>query len=126
MPLEQLIATTPGDVLATDQTEAVMAFYSQSYALVRFMREAGSGKRLATYRRLLADGLHGDWPLDEASKRIAADRSVPRNLLWNHIVGLVLFQEYVGDDVATVEQEYLAFCREITSQWQKNPRHASF
>ena len=123
IPLEQLIATTPGDVLATDQTEAVMAFYSQSYALARFL---SSGTRLAAYRRLLADGLHGDWPLDEVSRKIAADRSVPRNVLWNHIVGLVLFQEYVGDDFATVEQEYLAFCREITSQWQKNPRHASF
>ena len=113
IPLEQLIATTPGHVLATDQTEAVMAFYSQSYALVRFLREADSGKRLADYRRLLADGLHGDWPLDETSKRIAADRTVPRNILWNNIVGLLLFQEYVGDDFQRVEQEYLAFCRKI-------------
>ena len=116
MPLAELIATTPGDVLATDQTEAVMAFYSQSYALVRFLREADSGKRLASYRRLLADGLHGDWPLDETSRKIAADRSVPRNILWNNIVGLILFQEYVGDDFEPVEQEYMAFCREITQQ----------
>jgi hypothetical protein len=115
MPLEQLIATTPGDVLATDQTEAVMAFYSQSYALVRFLREAASGARLATYRRLLADGLHGDWPLDEVSRKIAADRSVPRNILWNNIVGLILFQEYIGDDFEPIEQEYLAFCRRIVA-----------
>ena len=115
MPLEQLIATTPGDVLATDQTEAVMAFYSQSYALVRFLREAGSGERLATYRRLLADGLHGDWPLDEVSRKIAADRSVPRNILWNNIVGLILFQEYIGDDFELIDQEYLAFCRRIVA-----------
>jgi len=115
MPLEQLIATTPGDVLATDQTEAVMAFYSQSYALVRFLREAGSGERLATYRRLLADGLHGDWPLDEVSRKIATDRSVPRNILWNHIVGLVLFQEYIGDDFDSIDEEYLAFCRRIVA-----------
>lgn len=116
MPLEQLIATTPGDVLATDQAEAVMAFYSQSYALVRFLREAGSGERLATYHRLLADGLRGDWPLDEASRKIASDRSVPRNILWNNIVGLILFQEYVGDDFEPVEQEYLAFCQEIVNE----------
>ena len=116
LPLEQLIATTPGDVLATDQTEAVMAFYSQSYAMVRFLREAGSGARLATYRRLLADGLHGDWPLDETSRRIAIDRSIPRNILWNNIVGLVLFREYVGQDFEPVEQEYLAFCQEIANQ----------
>jgi len=35
---------SPGEALATDQTEAVMAFYSQSYALTRFLREAGYGK----------------------------------------------------------------------------------
>ena len=36
IPLRELIVTSPGEVLASDQTEAVMAFYSQSYALVRF------------------------------------------------------------------------------------------
>jgi len=36
--LKELIATSPGEVLATDQSETVLAFYSQSYALVRFSR----------------------------------------------------------------------------------------
>jgi hypothetical protein len=115
MPLEELIATNPGDVLATDQTEAVMAFYSQSYALVRFLREAGDGQRLDTYHQLLADGLHGDWPLDKVSRKIATDRNIPRNILWNHIVGLVLFHEYIGDDFDRIEKEYLAFCRQIVA-----------
>jgi len=115
LPLRDLIATTPGDVLATDQTEAVMAFYSQSYALIRFLREAGGGERLGDYRRLLADGLRGDWPLDEVSKKIATDRNIPRNILWNHLVSLVLFHEYIGDDYEPVEKEYLAFCRQIVA-----------
>lgn len=115
MTLEELIGTTPGDVLATDQTEAVMAFYSQSYALVRFLKESGSEQRLDTYHRLLADGLRGAWPLDGVSRKIAIDRSVPRNILWNHIVGLILFQEYIGGDFDPVEQEYLAFCRRIVA-----------
>ena len=115
MSLDKLIATTPGDVLATDKTEAVVAFYSQSYALVRFLRESGSEQRLDTYRRLLVDGLRGTWPLDGVSRKIAVDRSVPRNILWNHIVSLILFQEYVGDDFEPVEQEYLAFCRRIVA-----------
>jgi hypothetical protein len=114
VPLEELIATTPGDVLASDQTDAVMAFYSQSYALMRFLREADSGRRLATYRRLLADGLEGRWPLDEVSRKIAIDRSIPRSILWNQIVGLILFQEYISKDFEPVEKEYLAFCRQIT------------
>ena len=115
LPLRDLIATTPGDVLATDQTETVLAFYSQSYALVRFLREAGGGERLGDYRRLLADGLQGDWPLDEVSKKIAADRNISRNILWNHLVSLVLFHEYIGDDYEPVEKEYLAFCRQIVA-----------
>jgi hypothetical protein len=113
IPLKELIATNPGDVLATDQTEAVMAFYSQSYALVRFLREASDRERLDIYHRLLADGLRGNWPLDKVSRKIATDRNIPRNILWNHIVGLVLFQEYIGDDFDLIEKEYLAFCRQI-------------
>ncbi|KPL21205.1 MAG: hypothetical protein AMJ75_10450 [Phycisphaerae bacterium SM1_79] len=115
IPLRALIATNPGDVLATDQTEAAMAFYSQSYALVRFLREAGYGQRLGIYHQLLADGLRGDWPLDDVSKKIAMDRNIPRNVLWNHIVGLLLFQAYIGDDFGQIEKEYLAFCRQITA-----------
>ncbi len=115
LPLRDLIATTPGDVLATDQTEAVIGFYSQSYALIRFLREADDGERLDDYRRLLADGLRGDWPLDEASKKIASDRNIPRNILWNHFVSMVLFREYIGDDYESVEKEYLAFCRQIVA-----------
>jgi hypothetical protein len=115
LPLRNLIATTPGDVLATDQTEAVMGFYSQSYALIRFLRETGGVERLGDYHRMLADGLRGDWPLDEVSKKIAADRNIPRNILWNHLVSLVLFHEYIGDDYEPVEKEYLAFCRQIVA-----------
>ncbi len=113
IPLKELIVMNPGDVLATDQTKDVMAFYSQSYALVRFLREYGRGQRLLIYHKLLADGLYGNWPLDETSKKIAADRNIPRSVLWNHIVGLALFQEYVGFDIEQIEQEYLVFCRQI-------------
>jgi hypothetical protein len=115
IPLDELIVMNPGDVLASDQTEDVMAFYSQSYALVRFLREAGQKKRLGVYQRLLADSLYGNWPLDDASKDMAADRNVPRTILWNHIVGLSLFQEYVGYDLKQIDKEYLAFCIEITN-----------
>jgi len=113
IPLKELLATNPGEVLATDETEAVMAFYSQSYALVRFLREADCGTWLGNYRRLLADGLNGDWPLDKVSRRIAKDRNVPRTVLWNRIVGTGLFNRYISDDFGRTEREYLAFCRRI-------------
>jgi hypothetical protein len=113
IPLRELTAINPGQVLATDMTEDVMAFYSQSYALVRFLREADSGKRMSIYQRLLADGLWGNWPLDEVSREVAIDRNIPRTILWNHIVGTSLFQKYIDEDFERIEQEYLAFCRQI-------------
>ena len=85
------------------------------YFEIGCLREADGGRYAETYKRLLADGLRGRWPLDETSKHIAADRRVPRNILWNHIVGLLLFQEYVGKDFEPVEREYLAFCQEIAA-----------
>ena len=113
IPLTELVTMNPGDVLATDQTEAVMAFYSQSYALVRFLQEAGYGRRLGIYRKLLADGLRGDWALDEVNKTIATDRNIPKTVSWNRIVGRGLFEDYIGDDFNQIEKEYLAFCRQI-------------
>jgi hypothetical protein len=113
MPLKELIAVNPGEVLATDETEALMGFYGQSYALVRFLREADYGKRLGIYRKLLQGGLRGDWLLDEVSKRIAIDRNIPRTIVWNRIVGLLLFERYIGDDFDQIEKEYLDFCMQI-------------
>jgi len=111
--LKELVATSPGEVLATDQTEAVTAFYSQSYALVRFLREGSYGKRLSCYQRLLWDGLSGRWPLDESAGTTAEDRNLPRTVLWNRQVGPQLFEYYVGNDLAQLEQEYLTFCQGI-------------
>ncbi len=113
IPLKELIVMNPGDVLATDQTKAVTAFYSQSYALVRFLQESGYGRWRSVYRRLLLDGLTGDWTLDEVNKKIATDRNRPKTVLWNRIVGRGLFEDYVSDDFEQTEKEYLSFCRQI-------------
>jgi hypothetical protein len=116
IPLKELIAINPGEVLATNEAEQVLAFYGQSYALARFLREGGLGKRTGNYRQLLFDGLKGNWPLDEVSRRIAEDRNEPRTILWNRIVGQLLFQYYVGSNFEQIEQQYLAFCRQIINQ----------
>lgn len=116
--LKELIAINPGEVLAMNESEAVMAFYSQSYALARFLREAEHERRLNNYRRLLLDGLNGDWPLNGATKTVAIDRNLPRTVQWNRVVGLLLFKEYIGDDFEQIEKEYLVFCRQIVYQTQ--------
>ena len=119
LPLRELVAMNPGEVLAADdtgglnQTEAMTAFYSQAYALVRFMREEQYGKRLGNYHDLLLDGLRGNWPLSEAARKIAADRNIPLTVQWNRFVGTQLFQLYVSNDFDEIEKEYITFCRKI-------------
>ena len=113
IPLKELITMNPGEALATDRTEAITAFYGQSYALVRFLREEDYGKRLSSYHRLLLDGLRGNWPIDKVSKKIVADRNIPLTIRWNRTVGLQLFKHYIGDDFYKIEKEYIAFCRKM-------------
>jgi hypothetical protein len=115
-PLKELIEISPGEVLAMNESEQVLAFYSQSYALVRFLREGSFRKHLSNYRHLLSDGLKGNWPLDEVSKKIAEDRNRPRTVLWNRIVGQLLFEQYIGNDFDQIEREYLVFCRQIVDK----------
>ena len=113
IPLQELIAMNPGEVLATEIRDGIVAFYGQSYALVRFLREDGFGKRLGNYHQLLLDSLRGDWPLGEASRRIAADRNIPLTVPWNRAVGTQLFKHYISEDFDQIEEEYLTFCRKI-------------
>ncbi len=113
IPLRRLITLNPGEVLATNQVEPVTAFYAQSYALVRFLRESEYGKRLSNYHRLLLDSLNGRWPLNSTVRRIAADRNIPLTVRWNRIVGPQLFKHYVTDEFEQIQEEYVIFCRKI-------------
>jgi len=112
IPLKKLVAMNPGEAIVTSD-EAVMAFYSQSYALVRFLREEGYGKRLGNYRQLLQDGLKGRWPLEKKGRRMAGDRNIPMTVWWNRAIGTKLFEYYISDDFDQIEEEYLKFCRKM-------------
>ena len=116
MPLRELIAVNPGEVLAANEDGAVAAFYGQSYALVRFLREEDYGKRLRNYHQLLLGGLGGDWPLNAANKRIAADRNIRQTFLWNRTISPLLFKHYIEEDFDQIEKEYVAFCKKIVYQ----------
>jgi hypothetical protein len=90
-----------------------MAFYAQSYALVRFLREENYGIRLSKYHDLLLGALRGNWPLEPSLKKIAANRNIPLTTRWNKFVSPKLFSLYIDDDLEKIEAEYLAFCRKI-------------
>jgi len=83
IPLKNLVALNPGEVIGGQDN--TMAFYSQSYALVRFLREEGYGKRLSRYNSLLLGGLRGTWPLSEEYKKIASDRNIRLTVEWKRI-----------------------------------------
>ncbi len=129
MPLKALIMLNPGEVV-TEGDGAVSAFYSQAYALVRFLREDDYGKRLGKYQKMLSDGLNGLWPIDQQDANAAADRNIPLTVIWNRNVGSALFDRYIitglerplvtkikpGQDIVhfdTIEKEYFIFCKKI-------------
>jgi hypothetical protein len=112
IPLETLLESDPGDLLGDDPQ--VSAFYSQCYALVRFLREADAGKRKADFNRLLAGALEGKWPLSDEDKKIASDRTIPLTSGWNKIAGPLLFKHYFAANLDGIEKQYLDFCRDIT------------
>lgn len=110
MSLGQLISINPGEVLATDYDDAVSAYYAQSYALIRFLKEYKGGIYLPVYQRLMTDGFTGKWQLSGRDAYIARNRNIPLTVDWNARVGNSIFRNYVSKDIQTVQQEYFNFC----------------
>jgi hypothetical protein len=107
IPLEKLLETDPGSLVGNDPQ--ILAFYSQCYALVLFLRRADAGN----FNLLLTDGLKGKWPISDEDKLTAADRTIPLTVIWNKNVGPQLFKQYFGSDISTIEKDYLDFCKNI-------------
>ena len=85
IPLSQLIVLNPGQVLnGYDKDDAVVAFYAQTYAFVRFLREYNYGIRLRKYHAMLLGGAGGSWPIHDQLVTLAADRcpAVTRSTVW--------------------------------------------
>lgn len=114
IPLSQLIMLNPGQVLdSRGDDAAVIAFYAQNYALVRFLREYNFGIYLRKYHAMLLGGAAGTWPLQGDFAVLAADRTRPLTAMWNMQTSPALFGYYVTDDLQTLEAEYRDFCRKI-------------
>ena len=116
MRLTDLLSSSPGQVMASDRTESVAAFYSQSYALVRFLQEAGNAHFRTQYKKMVRDGLYGLWNLTAEDRRIASSRHYPRTLEWNSRVGRQLFEQYISARPESLENSYMDFCRAIAGQ----------
>jgi hypothetical protein len=113
IPIEQLIALNPGEVIV-ENDDAVMAFYAQSYALVRFLREDNYGRRLGRFHQMLLGAVNGTWAIEESAKTMAADRNIPLDTYWNRYIAAKIFENYITPDITPIQKEYNAFCNKIT------------
>ena len=114
IPLRQLVVLNPGQVLnGHGDDTAVVAFYAQNYALVRFLREYQYGVRLRDYHAMLLGGANGSWPVPDELATLAADRTRPLTVGWNTQISPILFTHYMGRDMDNIEKEYRDFCRKI-------------
>lgn len=113
IPLASLIVLNPGQVLDGygDDNDAIVAFYAQNYALVRFLREYNYGIRLRKYHALLLGGADGSWPLSPDAAALAADRTRPLTVSWNRQVSPALFAWYIDPQIQNLQAEYEAFCK---------------
>jgi hypothetical protein len=110
IPLRTLIELNPGQVLDNDNSAA--AFYSQVYALTRFLKETGSWGR--QYRQMIKDGMTGAWPVDSATGRALEDRRAVLTGRMNGDLSRQLFARYIHEDVEQMQAAYESYCRKIS------------
>jgi len=112
IPLRVLVGLDPGQAVRTSE-DAAQAFYSQAYALARFLKEDNYSQRLPQYHQMLMGAVDGTWPLTDQAEKIAVDRNIPITIEYNRAAGTQLFEHYVGTDYDIIEQQYLLFCNKL-------------
>jgi hypothetical protein len=115
IPLKDLISLNPGQVVFNEQADAAtQAFYAESYALVRFLREDNYGKWLGSYHQMMLGAMNGTWPISDEEAKIASDRNIPLTVQWNSYIAQKLFSIYIGQDLKKIEPEFMTYCGKIT------------
>lgn len=121
IPLTDLLSLDAGRVLShtssvPDETQAdprVVAYYSQVYALTRFLREYKYGRYLYHFQTMVNDARLGNWPLEPADCDEATQRQRSPTRRWNAKVGRFVFERYIASDPGEIETAYRAYCRKI-------------
>ena len=114
--VHDLIGMNPGDVVGASQEQAVNGYYSQAYALVRFLREYNYGIYREDFDRMLFGGLEGTWPVTKDAAKILADRNIPISAYWNREFSPKLFEYYFSNDYNSIQEQYFSFCLKLSSQ----------
>lgn len=103
-PLRELLETHAGEVLARSRLK-VSTYYGQLWALSLFLREGQDGKYAERFDRML---------------RSLAPEELDRHARAAHIwsddetfhPGSALFRNFIGDDLESIEREYVEFMRQ--------------
>ena len=114
--MHSLIGMNPGDVVTGSQEQAVNGYYSQAYALVRFLREYNYGVYREDFDRMLFGGLEGTWPVTNEAANILSDRNIPMSAYWNREFSPKLFEYYFSNDYNYIQKQYMGFCMKLASQ----------
>ena len=105
LPLEFLIRTHAGEVVKQGG-EAIDAFYSQSWAFAKFMREAEGGKYAPALRLWLAETAAGT-VFDPSHSHTRA------GLPWNPAGVKPMIEHYLGMSLPDIEKAYLKYVRKV-------------
>ncbi len=114
IPLDILLETNPGDLLGNDKK--LSAFYSECYALIRFLQESNGAERRQALDRLLTDGLNGKWNLSGEDRITAADKTKILTVALNKKLGPQIFNNYFGSDINSINNEFMVFCKDISAK----------
>lgn len=109
-PLKDMLATHAGLVSRLPR-EKVATYYSQAWALVRFLREGRSGKYAAKFQKLVGElGTHQLVTRARACQAARGGEAIS--------FGEAVFRQYITDDLDTFEQEFRAYLEELAG-WAK-------
>lgn len=101
--LRRLLQTDAGQMIE-GSSRSVATYYAQVWGLILFLREGAGGKYAGGFQRLL-DKLH----------ELEIEQHARAAHIWSERpsfnFGEDLFRSFVSEDLATVEQEYLAYLR---------------
>lgn len=105
-PLEALITMDAGDVVDAPRAR-IDAFYAQSWAFARFLREAEDGRYRPMFQALLDDTAAGTVEDPTGTLKVATRT-------WAPSAARPILEHYLQQDLAQIERAYLAFVQEIT------------
>lgn len=112
IPLEQLLTRTPQSFLG-ESKDALLTYYSEVWALTRFLAEGENGRYRAALSQILVDAAEGRLVGRMASSEYASGR---RHGVTSNRIGLAVVLEYFNPDLPEFEREYLAFVTDLAQQ----------